>query len=182
MNNTTLSTEMIKREAIHVWRDVTGMSFTLITCEVDAERIQIGDKSVDFNPSDLTLSLADLSERVIEPLVRLVWEDTRARLLAETTDHETVERILIDRSKTHGSFTDNGRIASRTRTDWRNTPNWNNLLPEQQLILDELALKVARVLSTGSAHLNPEHWDDIAGYGKLGSFACTNIAGKLVRS
>lgn len=84
----------------------------------------------------------------------------------------TVEVILQERSKTHGEFEDNAVIAMTFRDYMRKSPNWNNLLSNQQLALDEIALKIARILSKGSANCNEEHWADIAGYAQLGRQAC----------
>lgn len=71
---------------------------------------------------------------------------------------------LEQRGGTHGSFTDNAAIAIATRELWRATTNWRQLRPTQRLALEEIALKVARILSEGSDHDNPEHWYDGAGY------------------
>jgi len=84
----------------------------------------------------------------------------------------TVEDIIAERGRTHGLFSDNGQIAQDTRELWRRAPNWHALQAEQQLVLDEIALKVARLLSTGSDPNFVEHWDDIAGYAVKGSQAC----------
>lgn len=83
-----------------------------------------------------------------------------------------VAETLKDRSATHGSFHDNGVIAIRLREVLRNTPNWKNLTPDQQLALEEIALKIARLLSQGAPVNFEETWHDIAGYATLGQKAC----------
>lgn len=72
--------------------------------------------------------------------------------------------VLEQRSHTHGSFADNADIAIATRELWRATANWQRLRPTQRLALEEIALKVARILSEGSDPDNNEHWMDGAGY------------------
>jgi len=79
---------------------------------------------------------------------------------------------FAQRGGTHGSFAENAQIAMTLRSIMRATGNWENLLPEQRLALDEIALKLARILSLGSAHNFKEHWHDIQGYAKLGENAC----------
>jgi hypothetical protein len=44
------------------------------------------------------------------------------------------------------------------------------LIPVHREALDMIALKLSRILS-GQANFK-DHWDDIAGYAKLGSEAC----------
>lgn len=81
---------------------------------------------------------------------------------------DTLTATLADRGKTHGNFMDNSTIGMLLRCTWRAAPNWNRLSPVQQLALDEIALKIARILSAGSDPNNPEHWHDLAGYAILG--------------
>lgn len=76
------------------------------------------------------------------------------------------EQISSERGKTHGSFATNADIAMRARLANRTYGWWGLLTPVQQLALDEIELKKARILS-GSADFK-EHWDDIAGYANLG--------------
>ena len=76
------------------------------------------------------------------------------------------------RSGTHGTFTENGRIAMQMRELFRSTGNWQALNPAQQLALDEMALKLARILSTGADPHFKEHFHDLQGYAKLAEDAC----------
>lgn len=80
-----------------------------------------------------------------------------------------IDDVLKQRSRTHGSFIDNACIALTLRRIFRESPNWNNLMPAQQLALEEMALKQARILSAGGAAYEVEHWNDIAGYATLGA-------------
>jgi len=70
-----------------------------------------------------------------------------------------------ERSSTHGDFAENALITVQIRKLYRETGNWSNLVPEQQLALDEIALKIARILSEGSEP--GVHWHDLQGYAKL---------------
>ena len=87
-------------------------------------------------------------------------------------EESDVDVILDDRGSTHGKFADNASIAETLREIWRASPNWENLTPGQQLALDEIALKTARILSSGSDPKLAEHWDDVIGYATLGRRDC----------
>lgn len=76
----------------------------------------------------------------------------------------SVAQTLDKRSVTHGEFSDNADLAMQTRALWRTGPTWSISPPEVQLALDEIALKVARALSTRSRIGLREHLHDIAGY------------------
>lgn len=85
----------------------------------------------------------------------------------------TVTRIINERSRTHGSFEENGIMAQTARVWLRSGSNWNMLHPAQQLALDEIVLKMARILSLGVGHTVEEHWNDIAGYATKGGELCS---------
>lgn len=85
---------------------------------------------------------------------------------------DTVDQIVEQRGRTHGLFQDNAVYTNSTRHIWRSSPNWDKLHPEQRLALDEIALKVARMLSSGADPDNKENWLDIQGYAKLGERSC----------
>lgn len=72
--------------------------------------------------------------------------------------------ILVEREKTHGSFSDNARIWDRL---CRNISA--DLGPEHKLALTQIFLKISRMIQNPNVK---DHWDDIAGYAKLGSEAC----------
>jgi hypothetical protein len=87
-----------------------------------------------------------------------------------------VSATLQQRGGTHGKFTDNAAIAQDLRTRMRAAPNWDKQHPAQQLALDEIALKIARILSDGADPAFAEHWHDIQGYAKLGEQACSKTS------
>ena len=83
---------------------------------------------------------------------------------------EPRDPLLQEREKTHGSF----EVHARTTTQFKNIlkamPNWENLSPRHKEALDMIVHKIGRIAS-GKADFK-DHWDDIAGYAKLGSEAC----------
>lgn len=87
-----------------------------------------------------------------------------------------LETTLQQRGSTHGDFSENAVIAQDLRTRIRAARNWDKLRPAQQLALDEIALKMARILSDGSDPAFAEHWHDIQGYATLGEQACSKTS------
>lgn len=75
------------------------------------------------------------------------------------------ERLLNERESTHGSFSDNARISQGFKTLYRSCPGWDRMTPIQREALDNIALKLSRILS-GQAH-EPDHFRDVAGYAQL---------------
>lgn len=80
---------------------------------------------------------------------------------------DRVTSILEARGQTHGAFSDNAKIAQALRKVIHSAPNWELLPDTQQLTLDEMMLKVARVLSRGAPTDQLEPWLDLAGYPTL---------------
>lgn len=77
--------------------------------------------------------------------------------------------LLIEREKTHGSFTDVAECAQRLKLIFRqNAIRLTDL--RQAEALDLISTKIARILC-GSPK-EKDHWNDIAGYAKLGAEAC----------
>lgn len=72
------------------------------------------------------------------------------------------------RGQTHGDFSDNARMAIAFRSIMRSTTGWGQLSVKRQLVLDEIALKMARACSGASEEGLMEHFTDIAGYARLG--------------
>ena len=75
--------------------------------------------------------------------------------------------LLVEREKTHGSFKENAAISQLLKSIFAGKMGDNTVHREA---LDMIALKLSRILS-GQANFK-DHWDDIAGYAKLGSEAC----------
>ena len=77
--------------------------------------------------------------------------------------------LLQEREKTHGSFAMNAEISQELKVIFAKY-HGNSLHIVHHEALDMIALKLSRILS-GQANFK-DHWDDIAGYAKLGSEAC----------
>lgn len=89
----------------------------------------------------------------------------------EPTQLPLRDPLLVEREKTHGSFEKTAAIAQAIKTVYESY-GYHTKLPKsgQAEALDMIASKIARILAG-----NPDekdHWDDIAGYAKLGSEAC----------
>ncbi len=85
--------------------------------------------------------------------------------------------LLQEREKTHGDFKINALIAQELKAVFRGMLGTASLPTHYQTMscvhreaLDMIALKLSRILS-GQANFK-DHWDDIAGYAKLGAEAC----------
>ncbi len=76
--------------------------------------------------------------------------------------------LLAEREKTHGRFSNTARYAQGIKTVLAELNP--SVGPAQREALDMIATKIARIIS--GAHMTKDHWDDIAGYAKLGSEAC----------
>ena len=76
--------------------------------------------------------------------------------------------LLVEREKTHGSFTDNANawMDIREAVHKHATQHNNN---RHNLAVEMICLKLARLLQTPN---EKDHWRDIAGYAKLGEEAC----------
>lgn len=77
-----------------------------------------------------------------------------------------IEDILKERQKTHGEFKDNALISQNLKMFFRKCEGWDCMDNVQREALDMIALKLSRILS-GNYKVE-DHWDDIAGYAKLG--------------
>lgn len=79
--------------------------------------------------------------------------------------------LLYEREKTHGSFERNAGISQELKSLFVREMNaFPSLTVAQREALDMIALKLSRILS-GQASFR-DHWDDLAGYAKLGAESC----------
>jgi len=85
--------------------------------------------------------------------------------MARMTDRDP---LLVEREKTHGSFEDNAKTWFALWNGYKVQTVWP-MNPQQQLAIGMIFVKLARIASTPN---EKDHWDDIAGYAKLGSEAC----------
>lgn len=79
--------------------------------------------------------------------------------------------LLEERAKTHGSFGMNAQFSQSLKSIIQSDMSgYATMHPIHREALDMIALKLSRILS-GQASFK-DHWDDIAGYAKLGAEAC----------
>lgn len=82
----------------------------------------------------------------------------------------TRDPLLIEREKTHGDFRVQGAFAQDLKKLLRRQPCYSKLLPSQAEALDSICTKLSRIVCGSTQTI--DHWDDIAGYAKLGAEAC----------
>ena len=75
--------------------------------------------------------------------------------------------IIQEREKTHGPYKGTAAWSQSIKDMFRSSSNWNTMTDGQKEALEMIAVKLARLLN-GNPQF-PDHWDDIAGYGKLGA-------------
>lgn len=80
------------------------------------------------------------------------------------------DQLLVEREKTHGSFEANANAWMDIREAVRRHAS-NEVNNRQNLAVEMICLKLARMCQTPNVK---DHWDDIAGYAKLGAEACDN--------
>ena len=78
--------------------------------------------------------------------------------------------IITKRQRTHGVYKDQSTLTQAIKTTFRTGKNWNFLNDGQREALEMIAVKIARTLS--GDHNYRDHWDDIVGYGQLGTESC----------
>lgn len=72
------------------------------------------------------------------------------------------------RGSSHGSFYDNGRISQQLKDYFRAQAGYQRLTFVQAEALDNIAIKISRILSGNPAHpAYVDNFDDIAGYAHL---------------
>jgi len=89
-----------------------------------------------------------------------------------TTNRENrlTSALIEARSKTHGKFENNARIAQFLRAYWRSHPTWEDMPEQQREALDQMAGKFSRIFSGQASY--DDHWADLAGYSELARAAC----------
>ncbi len=80
------------------------------------------------------------------------------------TDSTTA--LLTERGSTHGPWPEQAELAIAIKRTFASGKNWRELEPHQEEALHMIASKISRILS-GIPDFY-DHWDDIAGYAKLG--------------
>lgn len=86
----------------------------------------------------------------------------------------TTMDIIQEREKTHGPYKGTAAWSQSLKDMFRSSHNWNSLNDEQKEALEMIAAKLARLLN-GNPQF-PDHWDDVAGYARLGSASIDSYA------
>lgn len=79
------------------------------------------------------------------------------------------EPILVEREKTHGSFERNATIWREFCLLFNTNLNEAGFTAQHYLAIYMIFLKIVRIRDNCR---HRDHWDDIAGYAKLGAEAC----------
>jgi Domain of unknown function (DUF6378) len=84
---------------------------------------------------------------------------------------DATAELLAERAKTHGSFEVHARVTQDLKTVIEHERlKWESLCFRHQEALHMITHKIGRIMA-GDPNWK-DHWDDIAGYAKLGSEAC----------
>lgn len=82
--------------------------------------------------------------------------------------------LLVEREKTHGSYADHAYITQHLKDVLKAghpfDKKYASLSPRHRESLEMILHKIGRIMA-GNPNFH-DHWDDIAGYAKLGSEAC----------
>lgn len=70
--------------------------------------------------------------------------------------------ILAARGKVYGSFIGNARVSQQLKATMRAGPSWSALRPDQKEALEQIALKISRIVTGDPDYV--DNWDDTAGY------------------
>lgn len=76
-----------------------------------------------------------------------------------------VQNTLADREKRYGKFMDNAMLGQVFKALMRDASKWHELEADQCEALDQIASKIARIL-TGDVNY-VDSWHDLAGYPTL---------------
>ena len=78
-----------------------------------------------------------------------------------------VNKTLNERGGRYGKFIDNATIAQDLKSYVRSCGSWDTLDPDQREAIDNICIKMSRILSTGTDKTYLDNWVDIAGYATL---------------
>ena len=76
-----------------------------------------------------------------------------------------IEKILAEREKTHGDFTEHSAISQSLKSCLWHREGWLRLSVLQREALEMILHKAARIIAGKPNHA--DHWQDIAGYATL---------------
>lgn len=85
---------------------------------------------------------------------------------------DTTDKLLEERLKTHGSFATHAKTTQELKRVLRHHNKFTDwvMSDEHKEALEMIMHKVGRIMAGNADFV--DHWDDIAGYAKLGSQAC----------
>ena len=75
--------------------------------------------------------------------------------------------LISKREKTHGVWREQSAMSQSIKDVFKSGKNWERLNDGQREALEMTAVKIARIL-LGDPNYH-DHWDDIVGYGQLGT-------------
>ena len=85
--------------------------------------------------------------------------------LQKVEDPMSVDDVLEERSKTHGSFEANALVAQRLKEVFHSSPSWAKMTDVMREALDLKALKLSRILTADPFY--KDNWLDDCGYSQL---------------
>jgi hypothetical protein len=107
----------------------------------------------------------DFEQEVGPDDIELPRHHSHYSYLERIKDPMTVDDILAERSKTHGSFAANALVAQRIKEVFHGSPSWAKMTDEMRESLDLIALKLSRILTADPAY--KDNWVDVGGYAQL---------------
>lgn len=78
-----------------------------------------------------------------------------------------MEKVLEERGKRYGEFIDNATIAQELKALVRDCGAWDTLDMDQKEAIDNICIKMSRILSPGTDKYYMDNWVDMAGYAEL---------------
>jgi len=94
-------------------------------------------------------------------------EEARERLMPrnEIPKPPSVEKLLTERGRTHGDYTDHAEYTQALKFVMQGSRNWDRMTAFQRETLEMVAHKIGRICA-GDPNFK-DHWDDIEGYVRL---------------
>lgn len=78
---------------------------------------------------------------------------------------DTIDAVLDERSKTHGSFEEHAHVTQSLKVCMRSASSYSRLTCAQLEAIDMICHKLGRIAAGDPNHA--DHWIDIAGYAQL---------------
>ena len=78
-----------------------------------------------------------------------------------------IKNTLVERGERYGEFIDNATIAQELKEYVRDCGSWGALNYDQREAIDNILIKMSRILAPGSDRSYVDNWIDMAGYATL---------------